>query len=87
MMIKFLKELGRRMDKHSENSNRVRKYKEETNRTEQDSKINNIIERKKISSRLDDTEEQISNQKDRVVAITKAKQQKEKNEFLKMRMV
>ena len=75
------------MDKHSENSNRVRKYKEETNRTEQDSKINNIIERKKISSRLDDTEEQISNQKDRVVAITEAKQQKEKNEFLKMRMV
>ena len=87
MMIKFLKELGRGMDKHSENSNRVRKYKEETNRTEQDSKINNIIERKKISSRLDDTEEQISNQKDRVVAITEAKQQKEKNEFLKMRMV
>lgn len=86
-MIKFLKELGRGMDKHSENSNRVRKYKEETNRTEQDSKINNIIERKKISSRLDDTEEQISNQKDRVVAITEAKQQKEKNEFLKMRMV
>lgn len=55
-MIKLLKELGRRMDKHSENSNRVRKYKEETNRTEQDNKINNIIERKKISSRLDDTE-------------------------------
>ena len=54
MMIKLLKELGRRMDKHSENSNRVRKYKEETNRTEQDNKINNIIERKKISSRLDD---------------------------------
>lgn len=53
-MIKLLKELGRRMDKHSENSNRVRKYKEETNRTEQDNKINNIIERKKISSRLDD---------------------------------
>lgn len=45
-MIKVLKELGRRMDKHSKNSNRVRKYKEETSRTEKDNKINNTIERK-----------------------------------------
>ena len=59
-MIKLLKELGRRMDKHSKNSNRIRKYKEETSRTEKDNKINNTIERKKITSRLDDTE-QISN--------------------------
>ena len=86
MMIKLLKELGRRMDKHSKNSNRIRKYKEETSRTEKDNKINNTIERKKITSRLDDTE-QISNQEDRVVAIPQAEQQKEKNEFLKMRMV
>ena len=69
MMIKFLKELGRGMDKHSENSNRVRKYQEETNRTEQDSKINNIRERKKISSRLDDTQEWICEMEDRVVQI------------------
>ena len=75
------------MDKHSKNSNRIRKYKEETSRTEKDNKINNTIERKKITSRLDDTEEQISNQEDRVVAIPQAEQQKEKNEFLKMRMV
>ena len=74
------------MDKHSKNSNRIRKYKEETSRTEKDNKINNTIERKKITSRLDDTE-QISNQEDRVVAIPQAEQQKEKNEFLKMRMV
>lgn len=46
-MLKVLKELGRRMDKHSKNSIRVRKYKEETSRTEKDNKINNTIERKK----------------------------------------
>ena len=87
-MIKLLEEHGRRMDKHSENSNWVRKYKEETNRTGKNNKINNTIERKKkISSRLDDIEEQISNQEDRVVVISQTKQQKEKNEFLEMRMV
>ena len=56
---------------------RVRKYKEKQNRYEEQNNWNKIyIER--INSRLDDTEEWISEQEDRAVAITQTDQKKRK---------
>ena len=56
---------------------RVRKYKEKQNRYEEQNNWNKIyIER--INSRLDDTEEWISEQEDREVAITQTDQKKRK---------
>lgn len=70
MITKILRELGRRMDEDSEKaeaSKRVRGYKEEPNRAK-----GTITKRKKytrgIDSRLDDTEEQISELRDREVS-------------------
>ena len=71
MIIKMLTKLGRRMDEHNENFNRVRKYKEQPNKLR-----NTIIEVKitpeGIKSRLDNKEKWISDLEDRVVEITQA---------------
>ena len=76
MIIKMLTKLGRRMDEHNENFNRVRKYKEQPNKLR-----NTIIEVKitpeGIKSRLDNKEKWISDLEDRVVEITQAEQRKE----------
>ena len=77
----MLNELGRKMDEHSENFNRIRKYKEEPNRNEEYNNWNkNILEG--IRSTLDDIEEWFSELEDRAVEIIHAEQKKEK-EFLK----
>ena len=56
MIIKMIKELGRRMDAHSEKLEDLTKSQENKNRDEM--KMKNTIEGIKI--RLNDTEEQIS---------------------------
>ena len=75
MIIKMLTKLGRRMDEHSENFNRARKFKENQTKLK-----NTIIEIKTtlegINSRLDDTEERISDLECRVMEITQAEQEK-----------
>lgn len=59
-MLKVLKDLVRRMDKHSKIPSELENIRRNKQNYEKDNKINNTIEEKKITSRLD-TEEQISN--------------------------
>ena len=58
MIIKMLNELGRRLDEHTENFNRIRKYEENLNRAEEYKKIKikNKQNLKAINCRLGDTE-------------------------------
>ena len=81
MIVKIIKELGRRMDEQSEEleffDNDLENIKK--NQTEMKNMITemkNTLEG--INSRLDDTEEQISELEDRLVEITKAEEKKEK---------
>ena len=71
------------MDEYSENYNQdwenIRKNQSELKNTITEMK--NTLEW--INSRLDDTEEWISNQEDRVIEITQPEQQKEEKNFLK----
>ena len=77
MNIKMLNELWRIMDKHSENFNRVRKYKrKQTELKTTITEIKNTLE--EINSRLDDTEEQIRDLENRILKITQAEQKEEK---------
>ena len=73
MIIKVLNKLKKRMDEHSEKSNKEL----EPNRAEEyNNWNNNTLEG--INSRLDDKEEQISKLEDRVMEITQAELKKEK---------
>ena len=78
MIIKMFKELRRRMNKHSENFNKnlenIKKNQTEMKKTI--TEIKNIL--KVIHSRLNDTEEWISELEDGVVKITQSEQEKEK---------
>ena len=79
MVINMVKELRRRLNGQSEKLEIFNKELIEKNQTGLNSTITenkNIL--KGITSRLDDTEEQISKLEDRVVEITEADQKKEK---------
>ena len=74
--------LRRRISEHSEHFN-----KEFQNIRKDESKWKNIITEMKnegINSRLDYSEEEISNLEDRVVEITQSEQQKEKNIMIQL---
>ena len=79
MIIKMIKELGRRMDAQSKKLdvfNRVRKCKKKKT-PEMKNKITEMKNtRKGINSRLNDTEEWICKPEDRVVEVTAAEQKK-----------
>ena len=77
------------MKEHSENFNKelqnIRKYKTEVTEMKKNTRIElkNTLE---INSRLDDTEEWISNLEDRIVKSSR-QNSKKKKEFLEMRIV
>ena len=84
--IRMLAELGKRIDKHSENFNKEVEDINEPIRTEEYNNWNEKNTLEGIISRLSNTEEHISDLEDRIMEITQIENQKE-NAFLKMRTV
>ena len=82
----MLAELGKRIDKHSENFNKEVEDINEPIRTEEYNNWNEKNTLEGIISRLSNTEEHISDLEDRIMEITQIENQKE-NAFLKMRTV
>ena len=72
MIIKTMKELGRRVDEQ----NRVRSYKK--NQREMQNTITNKNYTNRMNSKLNYTEEWISELEDRIVEITDAEQKKKR---------
>ena len=68
------------MDKHSENFNRVRKYKEPSRAEE----YGNAFTLEGSSRRSDDTEKRSSDLRDGVVEITQAEQKKKKRQKIRI---
>ena len=85
MIIKMLNELGRRIDKHSEKFNRELENIKK-NQTAEEYNNWNKTTLEEINSRLDDTEEWMTELEDRVVEITQAEEEKEKR-ILKKRIL
>ena len=88
VIVKMIKELGRRMDAQSENLE-VFNNELESIKNGQTKMKNTITEMKNtlkgINCRLNDKEEQINDLEDRVAEITDAEQKKEKKEINTLR--
>ena len=76
----MLTELGRRMDRHSENFSRAGKYKEVPSRSNGAEEYNNWTEKytRGFNGRLDEAEKTISQLEDRAGELTQLEQEKEK---------